>query len=134
MQDCREPEFALTDGFVTTVGRAIVPGRVAKPAESQVESSGTNVQAGGQAQLTNRETAILRACVQGATSKELQAAAGYTGRTGSFEQRLGRVLDEGLLEMTVPDKPRSPVQKYRLTDKGRAGIAPTGIGQTAADS
>ncbi len=26
--------------------------------------------------------------------------------------------------MTVPDKPRSPAQKYRLTDKGAAAIAP----------
>ncbi|NQT91405.1 MAG: hypothetical protein HQ559_01490 [Lentisphaerae bacterium] len=26
----------------------------------------------------------------------------------------------GVIEMTVPDKPRSSRQKYRLTDKGRA--------------
>ena len=25
--------------------------------------------------------------------------------------------------MTVPDKPRSPAQKYRLTNKGRRAIA-----------
>ena len=96
--------------------------------ESPVVSSRTRgqagVQAGVQAGLEGREAALLRSCVQGATSKELQAAAGYAGRTRSFEQRLGRLLDEGLLEMTVPDKPKSPVQKYRLTDKGRAAIAP----------
>ena len=29
------------------------------------------------------------------------------------------LLDAGWLEMTIPDKPRSSRQKYRLTDKGR---------------
>jgi len=28
-------------------------------------------------------------------------------------------MEAGLIEMTVPDKPRSSIQSYRLTDKGR---------------
>jgi ATP-dependent DNA helicase RecG len=29
------------------------------------------------------------------------------------------MLDLGLIEMTIPEKPNSRLQKYRLTDKGR---------------
>ena len=29
-------------------------------------------------------------------------------------------MAEGLLELTIPDKPNSRLQKYRLTEKGRA--------------
>ncbi|MFO7598231.1 MAG: cell filamentation protein Fic, partial [Candidatus Desulfacyla sp.] len=38
----------------------------------------------------------------------------------SFRERyLKPALTDGLIEMTIPDKPNSRLQKYRLTDKGR---------------
>ncbi|WP_445900290.1 Fic family protein [Desulfitobacterium sp. THU1] len=30
------------------------------------------------------------------------------------------LLAEGFIEMTMPDKPNSKMQKYRLTDSGKA--------------
>jgi hypothetical protein len=40
-------------------------------------------------------------------------------RKSFFERYLKPALALGLLEMTVPDKPNSRLQKYRLADKGR---------------
>jgi len=35
------------------------------------------------------------------------------------EKILDSLLEAGLLEMTIPDKPRSGKQRYRLTERGR---------------
>jgi len=66
------------------------------------------------------ERAILGSCVdEPRTAHDLAAAAGYSTRTGNFKRSLEKLLGQGLLEMTIPDKPRSSKQKYRLTEKGR---------------
>ena len=48
----------------------------------------------------------------------LQAALGLLDRKSFRERYLKPALAEGLIEITLPDKPNSPLQKYRLTDKG----------------
>ena len=158
-----EPEFAVTDGFVTTIPRAF-PGGVAERAMGQVgariggwpESGRMHDQIGsqagrqegqegqakgqaggqeGQAALSAKEMAMLQACLDRAVPAEaLLAAAGHSSRTGHFRRWLNRLLADGLLEMTAPDKPRSPAQKYRLTAKGRAAIATVGKAQPEADA
>ena len=41
------------------------------------------------------------------------------GRDNFLKQYLVPALNHGLIEMTIPDKPNSRLQKYRLTSKGR---------------
>lgn len=62
----------------------------------------------------------LLAAIQGEMSREaLQAALGLSDRKSFRERYLLPALDDGLIEMTILDKPNSRLQKYRLTDKGR---------------
>jgi len=53
---------------------------------------------------------------------ELQKAAGFQDREHFVNEHLKPLLNAALVEMTIPDKPRSSKQKYRLTDKGRDAL------------
>ena len=53
------------------------------------------------------------------TRAEILQSLGLKDRTNLAKEYVQPALVEGLIEMTIPDKPRSSKQKYRLTDKGR---------------
>jgi ATP-dependent DNA helicase RecG len=52
----------------------------------------------------------------------LQEAAGITDREHFRKTYLEPLLSAGWLERTIPEKPTSPNQRYRLTAKGRAWL------------
>jgi len=61
----------------------------------------------------------LLAVIRGEMGREeLQDALSLSDRKSFRERYLRRALADGLIEMTIPDKPNSRLQKYRLTDKG----------------
>ena len=45
---------------------------------------------------------------------------GRTNRTKFRDQVLKPLLETNLMEMTIPNKPTSRLQKYQLTGRGRA--------------
>lgn len=62
------------------------------------------------------------------TRQQLKEALGLRDDEHFRKAYLLPALDAGLVEMTIPDKPRSGKQKYRLTDKGRQVMAQRGGG------
>jgi hypothetical protein len=54
--------------------------------------------------------------------EELQTALRLQDRKSFRELYLAPALEESLVEMTLPDKPNSRLQKYRLTAKGMAAL------------
>ena len=60
---------------------------------------------------------------------DLMAITGRSDRTKFRHQVLNPLLKTGLIEMTIPDKPRSSRQRYRITEKGRRILRETGGGE-----
>lgn len=112
-----EPEFSLTDGFVTTIrrkpGRAFeVVGGKAQP-ESRPES-----------QPESLEIRVLRHLTASPLSKaELSARLGQKEISGQLNKVIRVLLGDQTIEYTLPDKPNSRLQKYRPTAKGKALLA-----------
>jgi len=55
--------------------------------------------------------------------QEVMERLGLSHRPTLLYSYLQPAIEAGLVEMTIPDKPRSSKQKYRLTDKGRQVLA-----------
>jgi len=58
-----------------------------------------------------------------AGTTELMARLGLSHRPSFYYGYLQPALAAGEIEMTIPEKPRSSQQRYRLTEKGRETLA-----------
>lgn len=94
--------------------------RVQRP---QAQGAGTGEQATGQVteQVTEQVRRLCVALEQEALgTKELMQSLGLKHRPSFPAGYLTPALKQHLVEMTQPDSPRSPTQKYRLTAQGKA--------------
>lgn len=76
----------------------------------------------GPAGPVGEQARLLRALSEEMSAPELLQTLHLKDRKHLREALLRPALREGLIEMTLPDKPRSRRQRYRLTDTGRARL------------
>ena len=70
-------------------------------------------------EVTGEVGKLVMACHGEMDRKTLQAALGLKGQENFRKRYLAPALAAGLIEMSLPDKPTSRSQKYRLTAKGQ---------------
>jgi ATP-dependent DNA helicase RecG len=80
-------------------------------------------QVGTKLGLSWEQVGTLRNCQEAIALVDLIAGAGRSNRTKFRDQVLRPLVDKGLIELTVPDKPRSRNQRYRMTARGREALA-----------
>jgi hypothetical protein len=106
--------------FITSFDRP----SFAEDAEGIVEKAPQVIEAQSRAQ-SGAQSHKIRKTLQGSalSINEVVAALQLRSKTGSLKRNFGDLLAERLIEYTIPDKPNSRLQKYRLTQKGRDFIA-----------
>ena len=114
--DCNRCQFVLPPVMPPVVTPVATP--VATPVMTPVA---TPVASRVDARLSDRQLRILVALSRGekASSEVVDAVDGIA--TNNLRRRYMRyLLDIGYVEYTIPGKPNSRLQKYRLTARGRA--------------
>ena len=100
-------------GLVEGASQGLVKGASRHPVGTQ---SRHPVCCGAEGSIQER---VIALCDVPRSTKELLDKVGRRDRT-KFKRFVLRVLvEDGILEWTIPDKPNSRLQKYRLTAKGR---------------
>ena len=66
--------------------------------------------------LTPEEKSILSLCQEPQTASELMQAMNWKNRTKFRDKFIIPLLEKGLLEMTIPEKPKSSKQKYKAVN------------------
>jgi ATP-dependent DNA helicase RecG len=107
-----DPTFVGDDGAVTVTFKAEVLDQ--RPHGHQV---------GTKSALSASQVQVLELADVPRSMADLMGPSGRTDRTKFRDQVLRPLLEAGLLEMTIPDKPKSSKQKYVGTDAGRVARA-----------
>ncbi|MBQ4199621.1 MAG: DUF4062 domain-containing protein [Kiritimatiellae bacterium] len=100
----------------------VIGGVVTQSRTSQGQVVGTSQ--GQVVSLFVRITSIL--ADQVLSSGDITAALGKEYYSGHLRRIIKMLLSDGIIEYTIPEKPRSRLQKYRLTEKGRQMLAQKG--------
>jgi ATP-dependent DNA helicase RecG len=74
-------------------------------------------------ELTEAEGRLLTFCLKPQDRAKIQSRLKIKNAKYLRERYLQPLMATGLLEMTDPDHPKAPTQKYRTTDLGRARLA-----------
>ena len=101
-------EFIEADMFVTNIYLGKIEGDTTLQAIPQVTQ-----------QVTQQVKKLLLICDGEVTKKQLMRALNLKDREYFRKDFLQPALGNALLEMTIPDKPNHPGQKYRLTKQGK---------------
>jgi ATP-dependent DNA helicase RecG len=83
-------------------------------------------------QVTPQVITLLESAQEPRSREELQEVIGLRDRKHFQAAYLSPLLGAGWLEMTVPDKPRSRLQRYRTTRSGVATLQANGDVQKLA--
>ena len=109
------------------VGKGVTLTLFAPPTEATGEATG---EAAGEVtgEVTGEVKRLLTVMNGEMKRAEIQMSLNLKHEDYFREKYLLPALNAGFIEMTIPDKPRSSLQRYRITTKGKAVIDSKGIG------
>ena len=72
--------------------------------------------------LSDKQRSVLALCVEPKNAHEILEQLGITYHSKNLKTYIKDLVSYGYLQMTVPDTPKNPAQKYFTTENGKAQI------------
>lgn len=112
----RKPEFRQDENFTVVMWRREVDGTENGVASNQVNNQVEDIRL----KLTSTQNRIITFCTSPRSAQEIMDEIGVTNQYNNRQRHFVSLVEMGVLAMTQPDSPKSPTQKYYLTELGKA--------------
>jgi len=116
----RKPEFHQDENFTVVMWRKEVDGTEDGVASNQVSNQVNNQVEDIRLKLTSTQNRIITFCTSPRSAQEIMDEIGVTNQYDNRQRHIVPLVEMGVLAMTQPDSPKSPTQKYYLTELGKA--------------
>jgi ATP-dependent DNA helicase RecG len=115
----REPQFVQDDDFRTIIYRFVPEENTQHDTPHDTDQAREQVREQLREQVREQVKALVL-CLEGEMSvTTLLKTLKLKGRRNFLQNYLKPALEASMIEMTQPESPNSPTQKYRLTEKGK---------------
>ena len=123
-QGVPEPEYDVAGGFVRMIFRKRIATSGLIQEEDGSKQGGSWEEVGNKLGVSWEEVEKLIVALQDPMLlNDLKELYGWKNASKFKEKYINPLIAEGLADMTVPNKPTSPNQKYCLTEKGKGLLA-----------
>ena len=111
------PEINQSDDWTKEIRRSQKIGQEVEQLSFLYDNNSDNLIIGTKKGLSWDHLKILKKCEKESSANELMEILNRTNKSKFKSAIINPLVENGFFELTNPDKPKSPTQKYRLTSK-----------------
>ena len=115
-ESIEEPVISQSEDWTKEIRRSQKIGQEVEQL-SFIYDNNDNMILGTKEGLSQDHLKILKNCKSESSAIELMEILNRTNKSKFKNAIINPLIENGLFELTNPDKPKSPTQKYRLTNK-----------------
>ena len=111
------PEISQNEDWTKDIRRSKKIGREVEQLTFLTDNNSINETNGTKEGLSKDHLKILKNCKDESSANELMTILKRSNKSKFKIAIINPLVNNGYLELTIPESPRSPIQKYRLTNK-----------------
>ena len=111
------PEISQNEDWTKDIRRSKKIGREVEQLTFLTDNNSINETNGTKKGLSKDHLKILKNCKNESSANELMTILKRSNKSKFKIAIINPLVKNGYLELTIPESPRSPIQKYRLTNK-----------------